>query len=148
MSIALSRIEGLLTAYFAGLEDFEAMGPRILASYFLISALTSSNAHCFPIVCENPVGPLDVAYRVIAAHILSSSNNQFIGFISQHEREPFVTEIEKSGKTIRYFTLIGSDREIPQISPSIPDTGVTNSATGTLIEGREYFHAFEGFRYD
>jgi hypothetical protein len=139
------RTEKIISSFFKGEGNSEAMGPLVLAEFTLLLALVSSELNDVPLICESPSGFLDMPNRILLARLLNLSNNQFIGFIHQSERSGFITEIEKNEDSIKYFTLIGSDRLDRSISPPLSETGVIKNETGILVEGKEYFHAFEGF---
>lgn len=139
------RIKDLLSAILDNEPSFEAAGEYTLAGILMLLAVSSSKIHNTPIIIESPSGPLDAQYRIFFAKFLSSSPSQFVGFLNQTERMGFVSELEKSEESIKYFTLIGYDRNTSELSPPLPNSGVVENPTGTLIEGNDYFNAFDGF---
>jgi len=121
-----------------------SVGQTLSVGYTFLMSLLSRGNNQFPLVVDSPCGSLGVGRREAIGGLIPQLCTQFITFIIDVEREAFLPALEKSSKGgIKYFTAFRNTPQTKHLQSALPADGVTQSASATLVEGRDYFINFK-----
>lgn len=109
---------------------------------FLMSALCRGN-NDFPLVVDSPANPMDMGRRKRVGALIPELCSQFVAFIINTELNGFVPALESATKEIRYLTMFRKTTGTSRLLLSLPKTGVVENDYSVVIEGQEYFMAFD-----
>ena len=121
-----------------------SVGQTLSVGYAFLMSLLERGNNQFPLVVDSPSGALGGGRREAVGRLIPQLCSQFVALMIDVERAEFVPAIEKVAKAdIRYLTAFRNTAEAGKFQESLPKSGVTKTATGTLVEGREYFNLFK-----
>ena len=120
-----------------------SVGQSLAIGYAFLLNLLNRGTNNFPLVVDSPCGSLDDGRREIIGSIIPELATQFVTFVIPTERAHFVEALESSAKAkIVYITLFRRGEEGELNYPDLPDEGVSETESGVLVHGREYFQKF------
>ena len=118
-------------------------GQKLSVGYtFLMSALSRGN-NDFPLVVDSPAGPIDEGVRRNVGKLIPQLCSQFVGFTINTERPGFVPMLEKSSDDCLFLTLFRRTQGTARLERDLPQSGVTQTDTATLVADRDYFMNFD-----
>lgn len=109
---------------------------------FLMSALRRGN-NDFPLVVDSPANPMDMGRRRRVGALIPELCSQFVAFTINTEMQGFVPALADATDSIRYLTMFRKTPGTARLLPALPSTGVTQNESSVVVEGKEYFMAFD-----
>ncbi len=123
-------------------QEGASMGQTLAVGYTFLASLFSRGSHVFPLVVDSPVISLDATVRGQVAELIQNLKQQFIAFTISTERTGFVPELDRLCN-VRYLTLFRRTKGTRYLEKRLPGSGVTQTDAACLVEGKEYFFAFD-----
>ena len=121
-----------------------SVGQTLAIGYVFLTTLLNGTAHQFPLVVDSPAGPMDADVRREVAPLVPQLCQQFIALTISTEREGFIDPLyEAAGHDVKFLTAFRRTTGTERLVAALPGTGVTHSANGVLVEGRDYFLRFQ-----
>ena len=125
-------------------QEGASVGQTLSVGYVFLTTLLNRGQHQFPLVIDSPANPLSIEVRREVGKLIPELTEQFVGFTISSERAGFVRQLDLSSQgNIRYFTMFRKTSGTASLLAQLPDSGVRQTDTGVLVEGREYFQAFD-----
>lgn len=138
--ISIMKIERSI--HLSGQKEASA-GQTLAAGYTFLTAALSRGKNKFPLIVDSPAGPLDDNVRKEIGEMVPKLCEQFIAFTISTEREHFLPALEKSAlNNIQYLTIFRKNSGTAHLFKDLPTTGVIETETSAIVEGRDYFTNF------
>lgn len=120
-----------------------SVGETLSVAYAFLSTLFNRTDNKLPFVVDSPANPIDLRVRGAVAALVPRLTHQFIAFTISSEREGFLLPLEGAAtKPIQYLTMFRKgDHGAPPLDLA-RDGSVVQTADGTVVSGRTYYHAF------
>lgn len=123
-------------------QEGASVGQTLSVGYtFLMSVLNRGN-NDFPLVVDSPANPIDGDVRERIGTLIPELTTQFVGFTINTERPGFVPALERAAGSVKYLTLFRKTEGTQRLMGALPASGVTETNTAVLVEGRDYFMNF------
>jgi len=121
-----------------------SVGQTLAVGYTFLASLLHRGQHGFPLIVDSPANPIDISVRREVGLMVPQLCRQFLAFTISSEREGFVNALhDASNGNVRYLTLFRRTTGTGQLENDLPEDGVLKSETGVLVEGKQYFLAFD-----
>jgi DNA sulfur modification protein DndD len=125
-------------------QEGASVGQTLSVGYVFLTTLLRRGQHQFPLVIDSPANPLSIEVRREIGRVIPDLCHQFVAFTISSERVGFVRPLDEAAKgNIRYLTQFRKTGGTAALMGGLPKVGVTESENGVVIEGREYFEAFD-----
>jgi DNA sulfur modification protein DndD len=125
-------------------QEGASVGQTLSVGYVFLTTLLNRGQHQVPLVIDSPANPLSIEVRREVGKLIPQLCKQFVGFTISSERAGFVRPLdETSGGNTSYFTMFRKTPGTAGLLTSLPTSGVTQTETGVLVVGREYFEDFD-----
>ncbi len=125
-------------------QDGASVGQTLTVGYVFLTTLLNRGQHQVPLVIDSPANPLSIEVRREVGKIIPSLCKQFVAFTISSERAGFVRPLaETANGSIGYFTLFRKTPGTAPLMSSLPQQGVTQTESGVLVTGKEYFEKFD-----
>jgi len=125
-------------------QEGASVGQTLSVGYVFLTTLLRRGQHQFPLVIDSPANPLSIEVRREIGMVIPDLCHQFVAFTISSERVGFVRPLDEAAKgNIRYLTQFRKTGGTAALMGGLPKVGVTESENGVVIEGREYFEAFD-----
>ncbi len=121
-----------------------SVGQTLAVGYTFLASLLHRGQHGFPLIVDSPANPIDISVRREVGLMVPKLCRQFIAFTISSERKGFVSALHESSEgNVRYLTLFRRAPSTNELQNNLPEDCVSLTDTGVLVEGREYFEAFD-----
>lgn len=138
--LRVERIDRRL--HLANQRDASA-GQKLSIGYtFLMSALSRGN-NDFPLIVDSPAGSIDEGVRRNIGRLIPDLCSQFVGFTINTERPGFVQALEQASDDVLFLTLFRRTPGTARLERNLPQEGVVQTETATLVDDRDYFMGFD-----
>ncbi len=125
-------------------QEGASVGQTLTVGYVFLTTLLNRGQHQVPLVIDSPANPLSIEVRREVGKIIPSLCKQFVAFTISSERAGFVRPLaETANGSIGYFTLFRKTPGTAPLMSSLPQQGVTQTESGVLVTGKEYFEKFD-----
>jgi DNA sulfur modification protein DndD len=125
-------------------QEGASVGQTLTVGYVFLTTLLSRGQHQVPLVIDSPANPLSIEVRREVGKIIPTLCKQFVAFTISSERAGFVRPLdETAGGSIGYFTLFRKTPGTAALLSGLPQQGVTQTESGVLVTGKDYFENFD-----
>ena len=119
-------------------------GQTLAIAYVFLTTLLNGTKHQFPLVVDSPAGKMSFDVRREVAPLVPQLCEQFIALTIDAERQDFIEPLsDAAGSDVKYLTAFRRTEGAQELIEDLPTTGVTQTANGVLVEGRDYFLRFQ-----
>lgn len=137
------RVERIDQSLHLANQRGASAGQKLSVGYtFLMSALSRGN-NDFPLVVDSPAGPIDEGVRRNIGRLIPDLCTQFVGFTINTERPGFVPALERASDDCLFLTMFRRTDGTRRLEENLPQQGVRQTDTTTLVDGRDYFMSFD-----
>jgi DNA sulfur modification protein DndD len=125
-------------------QEGASVGQTLTVGYVFLTTLLNRGQHQVPLVIDSPANPLSIEVRREVGKIIPTLCKQFVAFTISSERTGFVRPLDETASgNIGYFTLFRKTPGTAPLMSGLPQQGVTQTDSGVLITGKEYFDKFD-----
>lgn len=125
-------------------QEGASVGQTLSVGYVFLTTLLRRGQHQFPLVIDSPANPLSIEVRREIGKVIPLLCHQFVAFTISSERVGFVRPLDEAAEgSIRYLTQFRKTNGTAALMGALPAIGVIESENGVVVEGRDYFEAFD-----
>ena len=120
-----------------------SVGEKLAVGYVMLGSLLSRGAHSLPFIVDSPANPIDNTVRREIAKILPALCDQFVTFVISSEKQSFTDVLGTSAESAQFLTIFRKLEATQPYLERLPQGGTKESDDYVLVEGREFFDAFD-----